>query len=133
LSAVGIPGNGHPNNYIYGHPNNYIYGHPNNYIYGHPNNYIYGHPNNYIYGHPNNYIYGHPNNYIYEIFPTQAEAPNFVSQQKTQGNNNNAHLSAKDTYSMPTKTIRAEEKISKLPFNGTPKFKSDEKFGNVEL
>jgi hypothetical protein len=61
LSAEGVPGNGHPNNYIYGHSNNYIY------------------------GHPNNYICGNPNNYIYEIFPTQAEVPNFVSQQKTQG------------------------------------------------
>jgi hypothetical protein len=155
MSAEGIPGNGHPNNYIYGHLNNYIYGHPNNYIYGHPNNYIYGHlnnyiyghpnnyiyghqkitsgrPNNYIYGHPNNYIYGHPNNYIYEIFPTQAEVPNFVSQQKTKANSNNAQL-LKDTYSMPSITIRAEEKLSKLPFKGTPKFKSDEKIGNVEL
>ncbi len=52
-------------------------------------------------GHPNNYIYVHPNNYIYEIFPTQAEVPNFVSQQKTKANNSNAQLSAKDAYSSP--------------------------------
>jgi hypothetical protein len=32
---------------------------------------------------------GHPNNYIYEIFPTQAEVPNFVSKEKTQVNSIN--------------------------------------------
>jgi hypothetical protein len=49
---------------------------------------------------------GHPNNYIYEIFPTQAEVPNFVSQQKTQGHSNNAQLSAKDTYAIENYQIR---------------------------
>jgi hypothetical protein len=134
LSAEGIPGNGHPSNYIYGHPNNYIYGHPNNYIYGHPNNYIYGHSNNYIYGHPNNYIYGHPNyyiygrpnNYIYEIFPTQAKVQNFVSKEKTKVNRNNAQLSAKDTFL--SKTIRAEENLSHMPYKRAPKIKSNKKY-----
>jgi hypothetical protein len=141
LSAEGIPRNGHPNNYIYGHPNNYIYGHPNNYIYGHPNNYIYGHPNNYIYGHPNhyiyghpnNYIYGHPNNYIYEIFPTQAEVPNFVSQQKTKATSINGCTVINKKINMHSKTIKAEENLSHMPFKKSPKIKSNKKYRPARL